>query len=802
MKRLSYFTQVARERDAADKSLKAAGDGGSDDGGDDGGGGGGGDRSRSRGAASLAQPILLRMTSSMDEPPPRPSERVEFDRFLASHRFLTSSNGAFWNAARKCPHPSHNDLFGGMYLIDDKDPETESHFHDLLVLALRQGGVYGLCENRTAFSAMYFDLDFKGPASSTPSADDLVSIVGMIRDVFLKVGGHSWTTASSAIVATSPKQTSSETGMEKFGAHIIFPYIILSMDSMVRLNLACRDMVESYWPDKRTPPSNSWTDVFDTSMYRTGLRMLYVDKNQKCPHCSTASSSSSSSSPSSSSLHPGNGNGHRRGRPHAVSPPTHVCTNGFVGQKRPYRIVRYVPAESDANDDAMLRRMSQDPVFALHMTSIRKPGVRREMPSSPCFDASMPTAVEASLESRRHRREEATAPTEMDTRSDSGTSATAATRPTSSSSILSNALGVPVVGQRVFIDSTDRRLAVLQKLIREYEPSRFGELSVRGATANPQGSSYVVHVSGPGRHECLNCPASAPHSRSVVYFVVDAKQGVVQKCTSRSDKAEARVSSKACRAFRAPQRAVPLGSFKDLFSNLRMVSSMNLVIDNGNVYIPKMMLVQDDEREGGEGGEEQEGGGVAEGAGGASSEGGVVVAEDSQMHRAAPPASRSSPPPPEDSQQLRAAASRSPPPPDESHHLRAPHPQAHQQNRKLSIRAHMTDPTLSPNKSNVSSSCLEISGATALFPLTHRPPQPTKKVSAPPRRFCSSSSAAALALIPSTWRAAAAEATGASAGFGSGSGGGSGGSAPTRKRTYTNELTSPDHRSRQRQGAR
>lgn len=666
--------------------------------------------------ATRVTPILLRVTPSADDPlhSSKPSERVEFERFLASNRFLTSSNGAFWNAARKCPCPSHNDLFGGMYLINDKDPETESHFHNLLVLALRQGGVYGLCENRTAFSAMYFDLDFKGPSSTTPSPDDLVAIVGMIRDVFLKVGGPSWGRVSSAIIATSPKQTSPETGMEKFGAHIIFPYIILSMDNMVRLNLACRDMVTSCWPEMRTPPSNSWTDVFDTSMYRTGLRMLFVDKNQKCPHCPKAAAGSSSSSSRN------------------VSPlsPTHVCTNGFVGQNRPYRIIKYIPAESDANDDAMLRRLSQDPVFALHMASIRKPGVRREMPSSPAFDESMPTAAEASMETRRHRREEtatthsAQPTTEMDTRSEIISSAQL---PKSTSAILSSAFsGVPFAGQRVFLDSSDKRISILQGLIRDYEPSRFGELVVRGATTNMSKSAYTVHVWGPGRHSCLNCPPSTPHSRSIVYFVVDAKHGVVQKCTSRSDKTETRVSKKTCRAFRAPYRVVPLGPFKDLFSNLKMVSSMNLVIDNGSVYIPKMMLVQPEEVER----EERE------------------VDEEGEGQKG-------------------SASSRT---------------------SKLTIRQAMTDPTLSPNKSNLSSSCWEISGATALFPLENnnnqQPPHRQTSSARSSKKFCSSSSAAAQALIPSTWKMV---------------GSGTGAAGSTRKRTSTNELVSPDHHHRSRQ---
>ncbi len=486
-----------------------------------------------------------------------------FDKFLSAHSYSIARHGPYYNPTTHAPNPSHNNLFGGMYKVEDSDPEVETEFHSLLLAAIRAGGVYGLCENRTAYSALYFDLDFKGPPP-VPSLQDLRSIVVMIREVLHRLGGELWRNESHAVVALSPEQTDRALGLVKLGAHIIFPNIVLGYEDLLRVNLTCRDYVESMLGVRRAP-ANTWTDVFDTTMYRTGLRMLFVDKNKRCEVCSAKAAATDSRSV-------GAGSGRDRGSLAQPAVLPHKCTNGFVGQKRPYVPVLYWHARI-GEDFTMLTKLSKDPLFALHHCSIRRPHARRPCPSAPTFDATCPSIAETHVSASKAKRELGKLEEGVD-RSGRG-----------------NALGFACPRAQVFVEMSDSRILVLQGLVRRYEP-RFSQVTVRSATLNPALTTYTVRVSGHGRHHCMNCPSDAPHSRSTVLFVVDLKNGVAQKCTSRSEKVESRVSGKPCRLFRGPWVQMEKSQRAVLFSGVKTHTSLELIIDNDNVYIPDWNIVE------------------------------------------------------------------------------------------------------------------------------------------------------------------------------------------------------------------
>lgn len=514
--------------------------------------------------------IVMRMT---DEPSPSvvPAAITEFDKFLHSCAYTISRHGPYYNPTSHAPNPSHNNLFGGMYKIEDSSPDIESEFHSMMLAAIRAGGLYGICENRTAYSALYFDLDFKGPPP-VPSIEELTSILVLIREVLHRIGGDSWHTQSHALLAISPAQEDPTMGLVKLGAHIIFPNIILDYESLLRVNMSCREHVESMVGIRRAP-ANTWTDVFDTTMYRTGLRMLFVDKNKKCEVCNSGPQLSSRSSASAGSA------------PRPSAPGYHKCTNGFVGQNRPYTPVKYWHA-THGEDEAMRIKLLTDPLFALHVATIRKPKVRKQCPSPPSFDASLPTLLETRVADASARRERARqqAMGELEPRASTGSERQA------------GEWGKGGLSQKVFVDMNDPRMLILQSLIRNYDPERFSSLTLRSVSLNATLTTYTAHVAGPGRHACLNCYADSPHSRSVVYFLVDAKQGLTQKCTSRSEKTD-RVSHRPCRLFRgAPWKPVPKPTQRQLFSNVKTFSSMNMIIDNGNVYVPDWNIVTEEEQ--------------------------------------------------------------------------------------------------------------------------------------------------------------------------------------------------------------
>jgi hypothetical protein len=491
-----------------------------------------------------------------------------FDRFLSAHSYSIARHGPYYNPTTHAPNPSHNNLFGGMYKVEDSDPEVETEFHALLLAAIRAGGVYGLCENRTAYSALYFDLDFKGPPP-VPSLQDLRSIVVMIREVLHRLGGELWRNESHAVVALSPEQTDTALNLVKLGAHIIFPNIVLGYDDLLRVNLTCRDHVENMLGVRRAP-ANTWTDVFDTTMYRTGLRMLFVDKNKRCEVCTATDSRSVASN---------TGSGSRAAHP--PPPLHHKCTNGFVGQKRPYVPVLYWHSRV-GEDFTMLTKLTRDPLFALHHCSIRRPHARKPYPSPPSFDSTCPSAMETHTSASGAKRE-------LGKLAEGGGGAPPSAA--AAASTAPKAVTAALASRAVFVEMSDSRILVLQGLVRRYEP-RFSQVTVRSATLNAALTTYTVRVSGHGRHHCMNCPLDTPHSRSTVVFVVDLKNGVSQKCTSRSEKVESRVSGKPCRLFRSPWVQIEKSQKSLLFSGVKTQTSLELIIDNDNVYIPDWNIVE------------------------------------------------------------------------------------------------------------------------------------------------------------------------------------------------------------------
>ena len=567
-------------------------------------------------------------------------------------RWSSRSRGVpWWNADARCPSPSHQDLFGGMYDIGDASAEAEGEFRELLCAGLRDGLVSGLCENRTRYSALYFDLDFLDHAQVP--VERLVEVAAALRETVLLAAGPSearsreWSRAASVIVATSPPQPHADSGMVKSGAHLIFPGIALDYEGMLRMAIGCRRAAEARF-GPRLPPLNSWADVFDLGVYRSGLRMLFVDKAGECAQCRSkgggggggaAPSSSSSSSPSCAD--PG-------------------CRRGRVPTRRPYRPVAYLVGETGLTDDAMLSRLRRDWPFALSAASIRRPALRRPLPEPPRFDGCgwFPTQEQLSDEFGDRMDRPLAAPS----------SAKAMIERAVAPGIAAAALLQP---HRVHVLATDPRVSLLQSLVRAYDLSRFAALVVRYAQFSPATSTYSVYVDGPGCRACMNRRAAGgetregetpslrseflqtpslrseflqttavarseearpktplgramdgtwtrgvaggegkggtgsgnnamgigSHSRASVFFTVDPRHGVAQRCTSRGSDMSKRVTDKPCRTFRGPYRPLPddPSLFRTLFRDVTVDASLPLVMDAGSVWIDAERVVSAEE---------------------------------------------------------------------------------------------------------------------------------------------------------------------------------------------------------------
>jgi hypothetical protein len=508
-----------------------------------------------------------------DRAAPAPSGVREFESLLSSARCAPGS--PWYDAARDCPRPSHNDLFGGTFAVQDCLPDAETTFHGSLVQALREGGVYGLSENRTRYSALYFDLDICGERAPV-DVPTLRGLAALICEVVVRLAGkgnaeghegRTWREACSAVIATAPAQQQSGAGHEfepgrgpeplwKTGAHILFPDVVLDRASMARVAVAARDHVERTL-GPRPPPCNAWADVFDTGVYRAGLRMLLVDKPGPCPHCHGAA-------------------------PTAACGPAR-CRKGKVPMRRPYRPVAYLRGEDGADDAAALRMLLCNPVLALKRCSIRRPNAAHPAPLPPRFDDDAYFPPEP-------------APHGLDA-SPRGVAGSSAQGKAALTALLGPAPGVTRASvSRVVLLPSDARLKVLERAVRGYAPDgRFARLCVRGATANGAGTVFSVQVVGEGHRSCLNCLPGKVHSRAAVSFLVDAERGVSQRCTSRSDKRE-RATGRPCRDFAAPWRALPEELARALFGGImRTAGPLPIMVTGDRVWLPPGTVVTAEE---------------------------------------------------------------------------------------------------------------------------------------------------------------------------------------------------------------
>jgi hypothetical protein len=481
-----------------------------------------------------------------------PASVREFERLLRSARFA-SSGQPWYNAERDCPNPSHNDLFGGTYALQDRDPARNTEFHGMLVQALRDGGVYGFSENRTAFSALYFDLDICGEVQPV-SIEAVRRLAALVREAVLdacclsapEASRMRWRDASSVLAAVAPS-SQQEAGLWKTGVHLIFPDIVLDREAMVRVALAAKVYVETTLGD-RVPPANAWADVFDVGAYKAGLRMILVDKAASCPHCHGAPVITDATRRECRRLR---------------------CRNGRIPQGRAYRPVFFMNGSRGAEDADYLSALRQSPVLALRVASIRRPNAVCFSPERPTFEHLPPTLCPGQS-------------------CDGG----------GTMKLLTAALGAPTskrLAPKIMLIQTDQRLRLLERLVRTYD-ARFASLVVRSATLNAAGTCYTVQVAGRGQHGCLNCLPGRSHSRATVMFLVDAEHGVTQRCTSRSDKL-ARMTGKSCRDFSAPWQAirderVGAALFRDL---LARTTSLPIVVDQGRVVMPAAMIVTEEE---------------------------------------------------------------------------------------------------------------------------------------------------------------------------------------------------------------
>lgn len=515
----------------------------------------------------------VRVRTAVDIPKPKFTHTRQNGLYNYLHRermvFYTNSDGSFYDK-HGVPRPSHNDLFGGMLLVPDDDNEIQSAFAMELAKAVERKEILGLCENRTRFTRFYLDLDYEGPTTVLP--DDVVRLVRNFLPVmelaFPSVPSHARATVFRSIICMSPpKRVGEQDQGVKTGVHVIFPEIILGYENLVRLNIACRETIESLM-GQRLPPENPWSDVFDVSMYRTGLRMVFMDKNAPCPACKLCPSAKERPQPlrdlheryaktgktttKGSRVHIQTRFDDITSTSHRSSTCGHPrCRNGYIEQNRPYKIRRCLDGFGH-EDTLRFSRLRANTYLCILECSIRAPRVRQEQPAFHEFVGCPQVPPDMLLAAFATRA--------RDTRSIHVARVCAGGDPQMASAIQKESHH----RTKIFIQPNDPRIHILRMVVRSYDV-RFQGLEIRNVFLTEDQGLYFVNVMGPGDMACAN-RLHRHHRRSRVYFMVTPHY-VVQKCTNRNPKAVNRAHG-SCMRYTGPKVSLDPSYREALFSKL------------------------------------------------------------------------------------------------------------------------------------------------------------------------------------------------------------------------------------------
>lgn len=503
--------------------------------------------------------------------------------------FRQSLNGSFYSE-QGVPRPSHNDLFGSMLQIKDQYPELRASLFQKLNEALDDEEPIGLCENRTMVTAFYLDLDFEGPEEE--STESIVSLMHALLEQLVDQG--LFTVPPTWILAKSPVLHKGD--VVKTGAHVIFHKLLLKYETMIRFNYVLTELA-NHVRGARSPPYNTWEDVFDKSMYRTGLRMLFMDKPVPCPTCTSKAEPNERPSmdamvrdamESSSSI--------SEARKLMRNVRTMGKATWETSRLEKLSVAELESASKASREEQTSAKSKHETDFpcakrqrlAMYDTGRRAQERARDRERCARFNSKCGQCRNGYIPQGRPYTIVAVSNPELNTREFIDSLATNRPRAWRMASIrrpdrrvedpadlhdrLAPVPEPPIDSiprgmkkkQCVFISLTDARARILRQLISAYDV-RYRRLDVGQATVSPDYKYLTVHVSGYGSNQCAN-RKSPGHSRAKVYFIV-SRSHIWARCTSRSDTTSTRYRGK-CSLYRGPHRPIGKEQADALFTGL------------------------------------------------------------------------------------------------------------------------------------------------------------------------------------------------------------------------------------------
>lgn len=144
-----------------------------------------------------------------------------------------------------------------------------------------------LTSRRSELSFMYFDLDIKYSASEASTWEDnwpqlKLTLSKLVHnEVVRRLKGDEYEMVVTSTIRPRAlfNKSNEPTGIKKVGVHIYFPTLVVNFtQAMLFLHLVTTRVRQELGERNILMGENAWTEVFDTSVYNSGLRDCYTYK--------------------------------------------------------------------------------------------------------------------------------------------------------------------------------------------------------------------------------------------------------------------------------------------------------------------------------------------------------------------------------------------------------------------------------------------------------------------------------------------------------------------------------------------
>ena len=407
------------------------------------------------------------------------------------------------------------------HVPDDKEADFLRHY----ALGVTLGAKFFLVEQLTPVFRLFVDLDIAQLAGvKEHHMEGAAFIVQRTVSQFYPDVADDDTTTLRAIVCTTTYKRKPPKGdipeLWKSGIHIHFPNLFVTRTEALHIRESCVVELEGSGEGfgKRVPPSNSWREAYDETVYGKGtkgggLRMVGSRKTDPCPQCDGKYRKKGDTSPVCIGC-----NGEAKvdsGRPYF---PLLVLGGQPRGARRS---LRDLDAEKAYHDN-----------FELLIRDTKVRTTLASIPDEPRF--SIPDAAPLYIET--------------------------ALRKKAGGGGRGGANGQLTVVPRGNVANTEPAWDALQLLVRESFGARYARVVLQSVTSNAARSYFTVHVSGENSRYCQNIRRE--HARNRIYFHVTA-DGIAQKCHDVATEQSAEMRFGLCGSYSAgpepiPQRLAPL----------------------------------------------------------------------------------------------------------------------------------------------------------------------------------------------------------------------------------------------------